>query len=218
MSLENETPTILTGELSDRLLWLPQRINEMAEVSYRENAIETSFYIAAYQARRIVRKLRLDQSHAEDIEQEILISLIERRQYFDPRRGPWTPFVLMVARQSAQQIADRLAAEGRMFDSVHDDRFFEDEDSDAFAFHMHLDGACLTESDHLFCFFLALTIRRLPAELRLVAELALEADGDLAEAQRVSGLSTSEFYRRLRELRLRLIVLSLAPRRLLSTI
>lgn len=173
---------------------------------------------ADFQARRIVRKLRLDQSHAEDIEQEILISLIERRQYFDPRRGPWTHFVLMIARQSAQQIADRLAAEGRLFDSDYYDRYFEDEDSDAFAFDMHLDGAYLTESDHLFCFFLALTIQRLPAELRIVAELALEADGDLAEAQRASGLSTSEFYRRLRELRLRFIVLSLAPRRLLSTI
>ncbi len=171
-----------------------------------------------FQARRIVRKLRLDQSHVEDIEQEILLILIERRRYFDPRRGPWTAFVLMVARQSAQQIADRLAAEGRLFDSVHDDRFFEDEENDCCSLDTHPDDACLTESDHLFRFFLGMTIRRLPPELRIVAELALEADGDLAEAQRASGLSTSEFYRRLRELRLRLIVLSLAPRRLLSTI
>ena len=173
---------------------------------------------ADFQARRIVRKLRLDQSLVEDIEQEILLILIERRRYFDPHRGPWTAFVLMVARQGAQQIADRLAAEGRMFDSDHDDRYFVGEDGDTLAQDMHPDDACQTESDHLFRFFLGMTIRRLPPELRIVAELALEADGDLAEAQRASGLSTSEFYRRLRELRLRLIVLSLAPRRLLSTI
>ncbi len=186
------------------------------QISARE--LQVMMLAADFQARRIVRKLRLDQSHAEDIEQEILLILIERRRYFDPRRGPWTAFVLMVARQGAQQVADRLAAEGRMFDGDHDDRYFEDEENDTFSLDMHPDDACQTESDHLFRFFLGMTIRRLPPELRLVAELALEADGDLAEAQRASGLSTSEFYRRLRELRLRLIVLSLAPRRLLSTI
>ena len=173
---------------------------------------------ADFQARRIVRKLRLAHSLFEDIEQEILLILIERRRYFDPRRGPWTAFVLMIARQGAQQIADRLAAEGRMFDSDHDDCLFEPEDEDASFFETPPDLSCLTETDHLFCLNLDRAIGRLPAELRLVALHALEADGDPAEAQRASGLSTSEFYRRLRELRLRLILLSLAPRRLLSTL
>ena len=173
---------------------------------------------ADFQARRIVRKLRLDQSLIVDIEQEILLILIERRRYFDPRRGPWTAFVLMVARQGAQQIADRLAAEGRMFDSDHDDCYFEPGDESVSHVETPPDLSCLTETDQLFCLFLTEAIGRLPAELRLVALHALETDGDLAEAQRASGLSTSEFYRRLRELRLRLIILSLAPRRLLSAL
>ena len=40
-----------------------------------------------------------------------------------------------------------------------------------------------------------------------------ETDGDLAEAQRLTQLSSSEFHRRLRELRYRLVCLELAPRR-----
>jgi allophanate hydrolase subunit 1 len=58
----------------------------------------------------------------------------------------------------------------------------------------------------------------LPAELRLVAEAALAADGDLAEAQRATGLSTSEFYRRLREVRYRMFTLGLIDHRPLLNI
>jgi hypothetical protein len=46
----------------------------------------------------------------------------------------------------------------------------------------------------------------------MVATLALRHD-DLAGAQRLSGLSTSEFYRRLREIRYRLLTVGLVERR-----
>ena len=55
-------------------------------------------------------------------------------------------------------------------------------------------------------------VRTLPVELRLVAEAALEADGELAEAQRATGLSTSEFYRRMREIRYRMVMVGLVDR------
>ena len=58
----------------------------------------------------------------------------------------------------------------------------------------------------------------LPPELSLTAMFVLEADGDLASAQRTSGLSTSEFYRRLREIRYRLVSIGLADRRALFDI
>ena len=55
---------------------------------------------------------------------------------------------------------------------------------------------------------LALSLERVLAGLseeeRAVCLLALGEDGDLAEAQRRSGLPTSTFYRILREIRLRL--------------
>ena len=44
-------------------------------------------------------------------------------------------------------------------------------------------------------------------------EAALEAAGELAEAQRALGLSTSEFYRRIREIRYRLFTIGLVDRR-----
>jgi hypothetical protein len=55
-------------------------------------------------------------------------------------------------------------------------------------------------------------LERLPQDYTLVAYAIREMDGDLAEAQRLTELSTSEFYRRLRELRYRLVCLELAPR------
>ena len=56
----------------------------------------------------------------------------------------------------------------------------------------------------------------LPAELRRVAGLTIMAEGEIAEAQRASGLSTSEFYRRLREIRYRLMAAGLADIRFLD--
>jgi hypothetical protein len=58
-----------------------------------------------------------------------------------------------------------------------------------------------------------LFVSGLPVELRLVAEAAIIADGDLADAQRTLGLSTSEFYRRLREIRYRMFTICLVDRR-----
>jgi hypothetical protein len=56
-------------------------------------------------------------------------------------------------------------------------------------------------------------VRELAPELREVAEAAVFADGDLADAQRALGMSTSEFYRRLREIRYQLLAFGLVDRR-----
>ena len=55
--------------------------------------------------------------------------------------------------------------------------------------------------------------RRFPDELVPVTRLALAHDGDLAEAQRQSRLSRSEFYRRLREIRYRLVCAGIIRKR-----
>ncbi|MBZ0141132.1 MAG: sigma-70 family RNA polymerase sigma factor, partial [Pseudorhodoplanes sp.] len=60
---------------------------------------------------------------------------------------------------------------------------------------------------------LAKFITGLPDELEGVAWLSLLEDGDLAAAQHRSGLSTSEFYRRLREVRYRLVCLGIVRHR-----
>jgi hypothetical protein len=72
------------------------------------------------------------------------------------------------------------------------------------------DDAAPGEKDILSRLTLIRFLAKLAPELRLVAEATLMADGDLADAQRRSGLSASEFYRRLREVRYRLICEGLA--------
>jgi DNA-directed RNA polymerase specialized sigma24 family protein len=190
-------------------------------VSPRE--LQTMFLAADYQARRIVRKLGLDSSLTEDIEQDILITLLERRRYFDPSRGPWTPFALRIASQGAQLVADRLALEQRTFQAAEEPgeeiavSAKSDEDGPSLL-DMLADPSSPTEADFIYRLFLLRAIRRLPPELRIVLGAAIEADGELAEAQRALGLSTSEFYRRLKEVRYRIVALGLAPRRMILDI
>ena len=52
----------------------------------------------------------------------------------------------------------------------------------------------------------------LPTDLLVVVDAVFAADGDIPEACRLTSLSSSEFHRRLRELRYRLVCLELAPR------
>ncbi|HZP21418.1 MAG TPA: sigma factor [Bauldia sp.] len=171
-------------------------------------ALRTLMAAAAYHARRVARTMRLGPDDREDAEQEILLALLERRRFFDPARGAWSAFADRVARQAAQTVADGIGAErmvrGPSLDQPVDgsaddgptlggllaERISVDSSSD--------EGAALSVALRRF-------LRNLPDELRLVAALALDEDGDLAETQRRSGLSTSEFYRRLREVRLRLV-------------
>jgi DNA-directed RNA polymerase specialized sigma24 family protein len=171
---------------------------------------------AAYQARRVGRTLKLSQAEREDVEQDILLVLLERRRYFDPTRGPWTPFAHRIARQAAQLVSDGLVVDrafyGGSLDQLADEVKADDEEPATIA-DCAVDGATPTEADILDTLSLMFFVRRLPAELRLVAEAAIIADGDLADAQRTLGLSTSEFYRRLREIRYRMFSVCLVDRR-----
>lgn len=161
-----------------------------------EGALRTLLAQAAYQARRVARTMRLSASEREDVEQNIRLALLERRRYFDPSRGPWIAFAHRVARQAAQSAADEIGADRRRQAEPLED-----------------DIADLGQSQSVVPpmsgeINLALSLERVLAclseEERDVCLLALGEDGDLAEAQRRSGLSTSTFYRILREVRLHL--------------
>src|SRR5262245_46587991 len=69
---------------------------------------------AAYQARRVARTLKLSDVDREEAEHQIVLTLLERRRFFDPARGPWTPFAHRIARQAAQSVADNFAADRRL--------------------------------------------------------------------------------------------------------
>ena len=129
-------------------------------------------------------------------------------------RGAWSSFADRVARQAAQGVADEIGAKFRVRGGSLDQpagdaastTLGELIEADQFAGH---------DSEEVLQLPLALAkfVAGLPDELAMVARLSLLEDGDLAEAQRRSGLSTSEFYRRLREVRYRLVCLGIVRHR-----
>lgn len=169
---------------------------------------------AAYHARKVARTMRLSDVDREDVEQDILLVLLERRRFFDPARGAWSSFADRVARQAAQGVADEIGAERRIRGGSLD--------QPASSGRITTLGELLeaeqwigpdVERELQLPLVLADFVAGLPDELALVARLSLLEDGDLAAAQRGSGLSTSEFYRRLREVRYRLVCLGLVRHR-----
>lgn len=170
---------------------------------------------AVFQARSVARTLKLSHADQADAEHEILLVLLERRHYFDPARGPWPAFARLVARQAAQGLADTLMAARRLCPISMDELAASEENRDdttpvADALRDH---TAPTENDMLNAISIASFVRRLPPELNVVVTAVLEADGELGEAQRATALSTSEFYRRLREVRYRMFSLGLFERR-----
>jgi DNA-directed RNA polymerase specialized sigma24 family protein len=158
---------------------------------------------AAHYARRVAQSMKLKEVDLEDIEQDILLALVERRHFFDPARGLWSSFVDLVARQAAQAVADKIGAKRRRRGRASEEAItnIESVAADSVMTSVPIDvveHSWLASALLRFCAVV-------PDELASVVLLALREGGDLAEAQRRSGLSTSEFYRRVREIRCRLI-------------
>jgi DNA-directed RNA polymerase specialized sigma24 family protein len=169
---------------------------------------------AAYHTRRVARTMRLSEADRENVEQDILLALIERRRFFDPARGAWSSFADRIARQAAQGVADKIGAEFRMWGGSTD--------QPAGSVRTTTLGELIEAQQWIgpdveptlqLPLLLADFIAVLPEDLALVARLSLFEDGDLPAAQRRSGLSTSEFYRRLREIRYRMFTLELVDHR-----
>lgn len=187
---------------------LQPEIEELAfEAAIDARALRVMLSAAQYHAGRIARTLNLDETARDDAEQEILLILLDRRHYYDPARGAWTTFVNRIARQAAQSVADDIVSRRKTGDISLDA-------PETIGFCETLpDTASLSAEDIYYIVAFQRYLMRLPAELRVVALHSLYADGDLAEAQRTLGLSTSEFYRRIRELRYRLATLRFVTKR-----
>lgn len=184
-----------------------------------QRSVEIMMAAARYQTARLARSLRLSPAQREDAEQEILLILLERRRYFDATRGPWTAFAHRIARQAVQVIADQICLERRRMPLSLDQRLVDasddaDENGSSLA-DMLCDAHALPDEQALMSLAMESFLAGLPPELSLTAMFVLEADGDLASAQRASGLTTSEFYRRLREIRYRLVSIGIVDRRAL---
>lgn len=182
--------------------------------SFDQSSLRTMMGAAAYHARRVARTMRLSDADRENVEQDILLVLLERRRFFDPARGAWSSFADRIARQAAQGVADEIGAEFRMWGGSLDQAAGTGRTTTL--------GELIeaeqwigpdVERELQLPLVLADFIAGLPNELALVARLLLFEDGDLPAAQRRSGLSTSEFYRRLREIRYRMFTLGLVDHR-----
>lgn len=168
---------------------------------------------AAYHARRVARTMRLGDAEREDVEQDILLGLLERRRFFDPSRGAWSSFAERVARQVAQGLADAIGADRRVRGGSLDG---PSDDSEASAFRSVLESQFVSSPDLDLALSVAQFVDGLSQELAHVARLVLLEESEMAEAQRRSGLANSEFFRRLREIRVQLVLSKIVRKRLSS--
>lgn len=181
------------------------------EISQRD--LEVMMTTAAAQSRKLARSLRLSQSEQEDAEQDILVMLLERWHYFDDQRGSNVAFAIRIGRQAAQVIADRIVS-GWERETVSLDASIDPAgDGELNLAHTLADDMLPSEAAIVESIAMNDVLRALPEDYLLVASSIQETDGDVGEAQRLSRLSSSEFHRRLRELRYRLVTVELAPRR-----
>ena len=184
-----------------------------SDISPRD--LDVMMATAAAHARKLARSLKLSQAEREDAEQDILLMLLERWHYFDDARGSNIGFAIRIARQAAQVIADRVAAGWKIeFVSLEDPAPWQDWGTDdAITISEQVGDESLPDEAALVS---ALSLRgfmtALPTDLLVVVKAVFAADGDIPEACRLTSLSSSEFHRRLRELRYRLVCLELAPR------
>ena len=124
---------------------------------------------AMYQARRVARTLKLALQDREDVEQDTLLVLLERRRFFDPTRGPWVPFAHQIARQAAQSVADRLVAARKLIGVAGETATARNEPQAATIGDAVPDDRAPNEAGMLDAMSLSAFVRTLPVELRLVA-------------------------------------------------
>jgi DNA-directed RNA polymerase specialized sigma24 family protein len=153
--------------------------------------IATALALAERQATRCARQRSLGPADREDLRQEILLAVVERAHRFDAAIAPWAAFATLLARHAA---ADWLRAEQQR-QSVAMLSLEEMIDADAALNASHVDdGADLRATLEAF-------LCDAPPSACTTLLLIAAACGDVAAAQRASGLPPSSFYRALAALR-----------------
>ncbi len=190
-----------------------------SQPAFGQRDLDVLMKTAAVQSRKLARSLRLSVTEQEDVEQELLVALLERWRYFDASRGSSIAFAIRIARQASQGIADRIAAGWQNQVLSLDAAFSQGQEPEGEALRLAeliADETLPDEADVVATLAMHQFVETLPAELCTVVTSVFDADGDTSEAQQDASLSSSEFHRRLRELRYRLVSLELAPRRWLD--
>lgn len=161
-------------------------------------------------ARRLVRRLRLPSSDVADLRQDLLLDLISRLPAFDPERGSLGAFAGTVTTHRSVGIAHRIRRDRRLFGAVPVS--IDDPERSALRHTIADDGSLSSlyggwhdaRTNVELARDVARAIEVLPSPLRDLCAL-LQSETPTG-ARRKSGLSHATFYRRLREIRLRLLV------------
>lgn len=176
-----------------------------------EEFVRVATITAFHYARRIGRTLGLGPDDIADVRQELLLEVLRRFGYFDPARAAWTTFTHMVIRHAAAGLADRIADAQRVDGGFLDDLTVQRRGAsvrltDVLAASDGLSAAWSGVHDPIADIEKRLDLERfiedLPDGLRCLCRL-LQTEMP-ADAQRLSGLSKSEFYRQVEELGMRL--------------
>ena len=195
--------------LDDRCLEREESRKAVREIT--EEFVRVASATAYFYAKRIGRTLRLNPDDVDDARQELLLEVLRRFGYFDPARAAWSTFAGMIIRHAADELADRISGAQRI-----DGGFLDDVTVQVRGTRVRLTEV-LAESDGLSAAWsgvfdpfadlekridLERFIEGLPDGLRCLCRL-LQTEMP-ADAQRLSGLSKSEFYRQIEELGMRL--------------
>lgn len=151
---------------------------------------------AAHAARKVGLRRGLPQADQDDLRQEILLAVLLRGHHYDARRGAQSTFLKIVT-QTAVADHRRAARSSALFAAAGS----QPED---------IAPPGDPEGEVLLRIALAAALAALPPTLLQVVSLIAEC-GSAAEAQRASAQPLCTFYRRLREVRMRLRLAGLAP-------
>ena len=180
--------------------------------------LNSAFQAAATRTYRLAAKYGLSSAEREDIEQEILLSLLERYPYYDSAKSSVNTFTGMVSEHRALELLDALMKQrNRMTvldveDAANDPEFDRDEDtsdlSERIAPLWSNDHDLFSDSDTLHDIHVALDcMSQSQADLFKL----IDTHHDLPSAAKVSGMTTATFYRRVEELRMHLRMFGFRP-------
>jgi DNA-directed RNA polymerase specialized sigma24 family protein len=174
--------------------------------------LEHLLHEAESAARRLVRNLRLPAHEREDIRQELLLDLIVRLKWFDPARGSVGAFANTILAHRGARIAARVQRERAIFVSTLPSHSVVIRSTNHVrGGHSDAELPNLVQSPTPFATAgvdLRLDLQRAlnamePADSRLCAELV---DENPTEISRSGKGSRAGLYRRIREIRLRMML------------
>jgi len=164
---------------------------------------------AATRAHRLAARLGLSAEDRQDVQQELVVSMLERADQFDPTRGSAGTFTGVVSEHRATELMDRLIKDrmrlvfgfGAPASNESEFQPGPDEQIENVIPMWADDSDLFSDTDDLRDLETALAYMN---DEQVELFQLLSAHQDLPSACKASGISTATFYRRVSELQLHL--------------